>query len=95
MALFATSPGWWNGERATLDEACRSFARGDPAPIRAILIQIGDAQHDHLFVPQEPREEVGRFRSAIGPPPETYRTLPYRRLRTAALEVQLGLGRSQ
>ncbi len=95
IALFAAAPEWWNGEPGALDEAIRGFARGDAEPIWAVTIQVGDAQHEHLFVPQQPREEVSRFRSSVGPPLETYRTLPYRRLGTAALEVQLGLGTSR
>jgi hypothetical protein len=91
ITMIALQPDWWDGDEGALDGPIRDFARGAKGPIQAIVIQVGDAQHEHAFVPQTPSQPVRAFLASVGPPPDAYLARAYRRLGTAALEVQLSL----
>lgn len=93
ILLVAMQPGWWNRDPATLDEAVTTFAARCEGAVEALVLQIGDAQHDLAFVPERSHPEVAAFMDRVRPPAAAYRTLPYRRLYTASMEAQLGLDR--
>jgi len=91
IAMFACRP---EDERELADEidpAIRRFAVHEARPICAIVIQIGDAEHELAYVPHRADTRIQALIAALGPGPRAYDVVPYRRLSTAALEVQLGL----
>ena len=94
MALFALLPGAPVDLATSLDAAVQQFL-AEREPLRAVVIQVGDAAHELAYVPHDPVPEVVAFlrRAGVGTATDTHKVLPYSRLRTASLEVQLGVDR--
>jgi len=91
LALYATE------QRAPLVEdlpsATRLFVAGEPTPLSAVVIQVGDAEHELAFVPDPRDVHLVALLEAFGRPLDAYAMVPYRQLGTASLEVQLGLAK--
>ena len=91
LALYATQQSAPLVEE--LSSATRLFAAGEPTPLSAVVIQVGDAEHELAFVADARDVRLVALLEAFGAPLDAYATIPYHRLGTASLEVQLGLAK--
>ena len=91
IALIACRPEDEREMAEEIDRAIQRFAVHEAGPICAIVVQIGDAEHELAYVPHRADTRIQALLAASGPGPGAYDVIPYRRLATAALEVQLGL----
>lgn len=73
------------GERS-LGELLRDFADGAGGTLEVVIVQLGDAPNEYLFVSAEPTAAAQRTLDLLGVAERDWRDVPYRRLQLAALE---------
>ncbi len=78
-------------DAATITDHLRDFAAARQGPLEVVIVQLGDAPEEHLFVDRHPSPAAGELLRRLGADERPWRDVPYRRLGLAALESVFGV----